>query len=45
VIAIPTVHGEEVVTITGKSYRPKNRSKGKIKDSGDDAETCPAVPP
>jgi hypothetical protein len=33
----------EVITITGKSYRLKNRAKGKIEESAED-ETCQAVP-
>ena len=37
------LHHSEVITITGKSYRLKNRAKGKAEDSGDD-ETCQAVP-
>ena len=37
------LHHAEVITITGKSYRLKNRAKGKAEDSGDD-ETCQAVP-
>jgi DNA replication protein DnaC len=37
------LHHAEVITITGKSYRLKNRPKGKAEDSGDD-ETCQAVP-
>lgn len=37
------LHHAEVITITGKSYRLKNRNKGKTEDSGDD-ETCQAVP-
>ena len=37
------LHHSEVITITGKSYRLKNRAKGKAEDSGDD-ETCHAVP-
>jgi DNA replication protein DnaC len=36
------LHHSEVITITGKSYRLKNRAKGKAEDSGDD-ETCQAV--
>jgi DNA replication protein DnaC len=37
------LHHAEVITITGKSYRLKNRTKGKTEDSGDD-DTCQAVP-
>jgi DNA replication protein DnaC len=37
------LHHAEVITITGKSYRLKNRAKGKTEDPDDD-ETCQAVP-
>lgn len=37
------LHHAEVITITGKSYRLRNRAKGKAEDTGDD-ETCQAVP-
>lgn len=37
------LHHAEVITITGKSYRLKNRGKGKPEDPGDD-ETCKTVP-
>ena len=37
------LHHAEIITITGKSYRLRNRGTGKAKDSGDD-ETCQAVP-
>ena len=37
------LHHAEVITITGKSYRLKNRGKGKPEGRGDD-ETCQAVP-
>lgn len=37
------LHHAEVITITGKSYRLRNRAKGKTEDPGDD-ETCQAVP-
>jgi len=37
------LHHAEVVTITGKSYRLKNRPKGKG-DGSDGDETCQAVP-
>ncbi len=36
------LHHAEVITITGKSNRLKNRAKGKAEDSGND-ETCQAV--
>mgnify|MGYP003429746049 CR=1 FL=1 len=36
------LHHAEVITITGKSYRLKNRAKGKNEDSADD-DTCQAV--
>ena len=37
------LHHAEIITITGKSYRLKNRAKDKTEDSGDD-ETCQMVP-
>jgi DNA replication protein DnaC len=37
------LHHAEMITITGRSYRLRNRPKGKTEDSDDD-ETCQAVP-
>lgn len=37
------LHHAEVITISGKSYRLKNRGKGRLEEPGDD-ETCKAVP-